>query len=75
MKREEERAAAGLRRLESEAEKLDAQARKRAPEAGKLRAGLRKFRYGAISDCAKLGLAMFAAILVALEFADILVGL
>ena len=70
MKREEKRAAAGLRKLYAEAEKLEAEARRPAPEAGSLRAMLGKFRHSAIADFAKLGLAMFAAILVALEFVD-----
>lgn len=77
MEPEEERAAAELRKLRAEAVKLEAEARKLEPEAlklrreaTKLRAEVRRFRQSTIVDFAKLGLALFALGIAALEWAE-----
>ena len=60
---EEERAAAELRRINAEADKL-------AAEADKLEAEEQRLLRGVVKDAWTIGLAVFAAGLAALKFAD-----
>lgn len=61
MEADDRRAIAELRRLDAEAEKLKV-------ETGKLRVEARRLRQSIAMDGVKLGLALFAAGLAALEF-------
>jgi len=60
VERDDRRAAAELRRVDAEAEKLKV-------ETEKLRVEARRLRQGTVMDGAKLALAVFAAVLAALE--------
>ena len=60
MERDDRRAAAELSRVDAEAEKLKV-------ETEKLRVEARRLRQGIVMDGAKLALAVFAAVLAALE--------
>lgn len=61
VERDDERAAVELKRLAAETEKLRV-------EAEKLDAEARRLRYSTVMDTAKVGLAMFAAGVAALQF-------
>ena len=63
MEPKEERAAAELRRINAEADKL-------AAEAGKLEAEEERLLQSVVKDAWMIGLAVFAAGLAALEFAN-----
>ncbi len=63
MEPEEERAAAELRRINAEADKL-------AAEADKLEAEEQRLNSSVVKDAWTIGLAVFAAGLAALKFAD-----
>ena len=77
MQLEAEQAAAELRRLNAEAEKLEAEAAtlgvdasKLAAERDKLKAEARRIKRGTVNDAWMLVLAVFAAALAALQFAN-----